>query len=130
MHCPHCQGRLPAHKPVTNPRRVKLYGHHGEMELDAGLLKAMAENSMKHLSNRRKRDGILATLEVYKEVVSRMEHDPAFARHVLSYDGNGGARFFPGATKAARLAEFKGRIARGDLREDDLLRYIELMTDN
>lgn len=130
MHCPHCQGRLPAHRPVTDPRRLKLYAHHGEMELDSGLLQAMSRAAMEHMLQQDRIRQVLATLETYKEVVARMEHDPAFARHVLSYDGDGGARFFPGATRAARLAEFKNRITRGDVGEDDLLRYIELMTDN
>lgn len=127
MHCPHCQGLLPAHRPVTDPRRCKLYGHHGEMELDAGMLKAMASHVMEYLAHRRKIETLLGSLEIYKEVVERMEHDPAFANHVLSYDGHGGRHFFPGATRAARLAELKSRVARGDVREDDLLRYIELM---
>ena len=129
MHCPHCQGRLPVHRPVTDPGRLKLYGHHGEMELDAGQLKAMAQCAMEHLADKSRIKDLLGALAVYKEVIERMEHDGAFARHVLSYDGDGGRRFFPGATKAAKLAEFKNRIAMGGAREDDLLRYIELMTD-
>lgn len=129
MHCPHCHGRLPAPRPVNKSGRFKVCAHHGKMDLDTSQLAAMAENAMAHLTNRNRIQEILGRLGVYEEVMQRMEHDPAFARHVLSCDGDGGRRFFPGSTKAARLAEFRKRVRSGDVREGDLLRYIEIMTD-
>lgn len=128
MHCPHCQGRLPAHRPVTDPSRYKLYAQHGEMELDAGRFKALVNHAREHILARRATAAMLRKLEAYVEVVERLEYDPAFASHLLDYDGDGGRRLFPGSTRAARLAELKGRLAKGQAREDDLLRYIRLMT--
>lgn len=126
MNCPHCQGKLPAHKPVSNKKRCKVFGHHGEMDLDHGQLHDMAAFARQYLTHARKIQDARKVLELYSEVAQRMEYDPAFARHVLSYDGHGGWRWFPGATKAALSAEIKGRFARGQARPDDLERYIGL----
>ncbi|KAF0232451.1 MAG: hypothetical protein FD177_2536 [Desulfovibrionaceae bacterium] len=127
MICPHCQGHVQPHRPVSKPGHYKLYGHHGEMVLDAQMLKAMAAHAEAHLQNRREIAETLEALRFYREVVERMEFESAFAHHVLSYDGEGGTRFFPGATKRAKLAALKARIAAGQVRENDLQHYLELM---
>lgn len=130
MRCPHCQGRLPAHRPVSDPKRYRIYGHHGWMELDSERFKALLDNAEAFVAHRRKITGALETLQIYKEIVSRLESDPAFARHIFSYDGDGGGRFFPGAARAAELAGMKARGREGKAREGDLLRYIQLMMDS
>ena len=127
MNCPHCQKQLPAPRPVSNPKRAKIFGHHGEMDLDMAMLKAMAANAREHVKNRRETERMLDALRFYNEVVERMEFEPAFARHVLSYDGDGGERFFPGATRRAKIAELKARVARGQVRENDLSYYLDLI---
>lgn len=126
MHCPHCHGRLTGRTPAPNPGRNALHAHHGVIDLDADLLRALVANAREYLRHRGAIQKALSTLQRYREVVERLEFDPAFATHVLAYDGDGGRRFFPGATRAARLARLKERIASGDVREDDLARYIEL----
>lgn len=129
MICPHCRGEVPVHRSVTGPDRCRLHGHHGEIEMDSRQLAALVANAVEYGKKRRKLVQALNALGLYREVAERMEHDPAFADHVLSYDGDGGRRFFPGATKAARLAQFKNRVRSGDVREGDLLHYIEIMMD-
>jgi len=130
MQCPHCQGQLPAHRPVTDPKRYRIYGHHGWVEMDSDRLKALLANAEAFLALRRKIVSSLKTLQVYREVVNRLESDPGFARHVFSYDGDDGRRFFSGAARAAELAGIKARGREGKAREGDLLRYIQLMMDN
>jgi len=83
MHCPHCRNPLPAHRPVTDPKRLKLHGHHGEMDLDAEQFQALARTAWLHLSQRRAMLDALRALERYREIVERMELEPAFAEHVL-----------------------------------------------
>jgi len=126
MNCPHCRGELPAHRPTPRPGRYKLYGHHGEMDVDAGLLGFMVDRALENIRHRREMLDALDILRHYREVAERMEYDPAFASHVLCYDGQDGWRWFPGAARAARRAEIKERLVCGQARKDDLVNYMEL----
>jgi len=130
MNCPHCRGELPDRRPVKESGRSRLCGHHGEMDLDSGQLRSLVANAMEYAATRRRMAQALSALELYREVAERMAFDPAFARHVLSYDGNGGWRWFPGATRAARIAELKDRLARGESREGDMAYYLDLAWRN
>lgn len=95
MNYPHCRGELPAHRPINSEGRCKVFGHHGELDLDLEHLHAMAAFAREYLAHARKIQNAASTLELYAEVAQRMEYDPAFARHVLSYDGHDGWRWFP-----------------------------------
>ena len=127
MNCPHCRRELPFQRPSTDPARCKLHGHHGEMDLDMDQLRAMAECAAKYQAYGREIRYALDMLSRYQEVAGRMEIDPVFAEHVLSYDGGDGWRWFPGAARQARIAAIKERFASGRARKDDLVRYMELV---
>lgn len=130
MNCPHCRGEIPAYRPVRESDRCRLYGHHGEMDLDSRQLRSLVANAMEYARMRRRMAQALSALELYREVAERMSFDPDFASHVLSYDGQGGWRWFPGATRAAKIAELKARLARGESRENDLSYYLDLAWKN
>jgi len=126
MNCPYCRGQLPERRLPPSPDRCRLHGHHGEMELDSRQFAALVANAVEYGSKRRRLAQALNALEFYREIAERMEFDPAFARHVLAYDGQDGWSWFPGATKAARIAEMKARLARGEARENDLSNSLDL----
>ena len=126
MNCPHCQGKLPDPHGRPGPKRYRINAHHGHIELDQGQMCRLIENAEAYLCGKRELDQALGAARLYREVAERLEYDKDFARHVFAYDGADGSRLFPGATRAAKVAELRERFASRRAQDGDLLRYLEL----